>query len=98
MRTVKQSLMALLNADGKAEQTCLMAENITQKEWNVLDKVEIREQHIATMIAETLVDYPSLIHSLAKMDANRVVLDTAHGISKPVIKERDKVAIIYVNN
>lgn len=50
------------------------------------------------MIAETLVDYPSLIHSLAKMNANRVVLDTAHGISKPVIKERDKVAIIYVNN
>ncbi len=98
MKTVKSALMVLLNADGKAEQTCLMAANITQEEWEKLDKVEIKEQHIATMIADTLVDYPSLIHTLAKMNANRVVLNTAHGISKPVIIERDRVAIIYVNN
>lgn len=99
MKTVKQTLQALLDANnGKPEQTSLIAEDITQGEWDSLNRIEIREQHIATIIAETLVDYPSLIHSLAKMNVNRVVLGSAHGISKPVIIKRDKVATIYMNN
>lgn len=98
MKTVKETLEALLNAGGKLEQTCLMAEDISENEWKSIGQVEIREQHIANLIAEILVDYPSLIHSLAKMDVKRVVLSTAHGITKPVITECDKVATIYVNN
>ena len=52
---------------------------------------------MATTIADTLLDYPSLIHKLVESSAKRVVLDTIHGTSKPIIRIVEGIATIYLN-
>ena len=92
MMTVKKALETV-----RSTENAYMGE-ITESEWEELNKIVIEEQHMAITIADTLLDYPSLIHKLAESGAKRVVLDTIHGTSKPIIRVVEGIATIYVNN
>ena len=89
--TVKKALETV-----RSTENAYMGE-ITESEWEELNKIVIEEQHMAITIADTLLDYPSLIHKLVESSAKRVVLDTIHGTSKPIIRIVEGIATIYLN-
>lgn len=90
--TVKKALEMVSGTEDNAS-----IKSITESEWEDLNNIKIVEQHMATTIADTLLDYPSLIHKLVESGAKRVVLDTIHGTSKPIIRIVEGIATIYLN-
>lgn len=94
MRTVKEALELVRR--GTEENASI--KEITETEWEDLSKIVIAEQHMAITIADTLLDYPSLIQKLIETGAKKVAVNTIHGTSKPTIRVVAGIATIYVNN
>lgn len=92
--TVREMLFSKEKKSRAIEQ---VRATITDIELAQLEKVEIKEQHMANYIVDVLTDYPSLLHQLAEAGATQVIITSIHGFSKPVLEVKNGVAVIYVN-